>query len=140
MYVSKFATFSILTPFLLVTRSFAIILPPLGVFLERGCNTEFVGVFLYSLRYESHPTSLVYQHYSRKFIYTHALLHSVADTMSTRPFLVICTSLRRPFSLLFPLNVLLSLSPGIIYGLRFSYLCDVIPLTFAAARYIILKF
>ena len=49
--------------------SFAILLPPLGVFLERGCNSDFVSDNCRLLPYcASFQSLLVHQHSSRESI------------------------------------------------------------------------
>ena len=52
-------------PFLLNFSSFAIILPPVGVFLERGCNADFlINILLVSLFLLLNNRANAHQHFS----------------------------------------------------------------------------
>ncbi|EIM90143.1 uncharacterized protein STEHIDRAFT_51974 [Stereum hirsutum FP-91666 SS1] len=77
--------------------SLAIFLPPLGVFLERGCNADFVSASGSNCRdmgaYRPSQISTAYQHPPGTPRHSSMFSNLLADVFSPfRPFLVTCMS------------------------------------------------
>ena len=63
--IAQKPVFLINVPFFLIFSSFAIILPPVGVFLERGCNADFlINILLVSLFLLLNNRANAHQHFS----------------------------------------------------------------------------